>query len=121
MGEAVKKLGYYAGGEWKPSKTSNYAKAYNPSTGEVIAMVPCCLSEEVEEAVDAASKAFPGWAATPVIKRVQILYRVRELLIEHMDELTMLVAQENGKAWDEAQGDVLKAKEGTEQAISAPS
>lgn len=121
MGEAVKKLGYYAGGEWKPSKTSNYAKAYNPSTGEVNAMVPCCLSEEVEEAVDAASKAFPGWAATPVIKRVQILYRVRELLIEHMDELTMLVAQENGKAWDEAQGDVLKAKEGTEQAISAPS
>ncbi|MCI8949455.1 MAG: CoA-acylating methylmalonate-semialdehyde dehydrogenase [Lachnospiraceae bacterium] len=121
MGEAVKKLGYYAGGEWKTSKTSNYTKAYNPSTGEVIAMVPCCLPEEVEEAVEAANKAFPGWAATPVIKRVQILYRVRELLIEHMDELTMLVAQENGKAWDEAQGDVLKAKEGTEQAISAPS
>ena len=49
MGEAVKKLGYYAGGEWKTSKTSNYTKAYNPSTGEVIAMVPCCLPEEVEE------------------------------------------------------------------------
>ena len=72
-------------------------------------------------AIAAAKAAFPGWSSTPVIKRVQILYKVRELLIEHMDELTELVATENGKAWDEAKGDVLKAKEGTEQAIAAPS
>lgn len=121
MGEAIKTLGYYVGGEWKQSKTSRYTEAYNPSTGEVIAKVPCCLPEEVKEAVAAAKKAFPGWSSTPVTKRVQVLYRLRELLIEHMDELTMLVAKENGKAWDEAQGDVLKAKEGTEQAIAAPS
>ena len=73
---------------------------------------------EVEAAVQAAKAAFPGWAATPVLKRVQILYRVRELILEHMDELTYLVAEENGKCWKEAEGDVLKAKEGTEQAIS---
>ena len=71
--------------------------------------------------MQAAKAAFPGWAATPVLKRVQILYRVRELILEHMDELTYLVAEENGKCWKEAEGDVLKAKEGTEQAISAPS
>ena len=117
----IKKLGYYVNGKFKESKTEKYTDAYDPSTGEVIAKVPCCLPEEVEEAVQAAKKAFPGWSSTPVLKRVQILYRLRELLIEHMDELTMMVARENGKAWEEAHGDVLKAKEATEQAISAPS
>ena len=110
MGE-IKQLGYYVNGEFHKSKTSKYTDAYNPSTGEVIAKVPCCLPEEIEEAVAAAKAAFPGWSSTPVLKRVEILYRLRSLLIEHMDELTYLVAMENGKAWEEAHGDVLKAKE----------
>ena len=120
MGE-IKKLGYYVNGSFKESKTEKYTDAYDPSTGEVIAKVPCCTPDEVEEAIQAAKAAFPGWSGTPVKKRVQILYKVRELLYAHMDELTMSVAKENGKAWAEAEGDVLKAIEGTEQAISAPS
>jgi len=120
MSEIIK-LQPYINGQYVESKTEKYTDAYNPSTGEVVAKVPCCTQEEVEMAIAAAKAAFPGWSSTPVIKRVQILYKVRELLIEHMDELTELVATENGKAWDEAKGDVLKAKEGTEQAIAAPS
>ncbi len=117
----VKKLSLFINGQYVESKTEKYTDAYNPSTGEVTAQVPCCTKDEVEAAVQAAKAAFPGWAATPVLKRAQILYRVRELILEHMDELTYLVAEENGKCWKEAEGDVLKAKEGTEQAISAPS
>ena len=120
MAEVIK-LRPYINGQYVESKTETYIDAYNPSTGEVTAKVPCCTKEEVEAAIAAAKAAFPGWSATPVIKRVQILYKVRDLLIEHMDELTGLVATENGKAWEEAKGDVLKAKEGTEQAIAAPS
>lgn len=117
----IKTLGYFVNNEMKESKTTSYSEAVNPSTGQVIARVPCCLREEVEEAVAAAKAAFPGWSATPVTKRVQILYKLRDLLVEHTDELTYLTALENGKTWPEAQGDVLKAKEGTEQAIAAPS
>ena len=117
----VRKLGYFTNGGYKESRTEQYGNAYNPSTGEVIAKVPCCTKDEVEEAVANAKTAFHGWSSTPVVKRVQILYRLRGLLVEHMDELTHLVALENGKVWEEAKGDVLKAKEGTEQAISAPS
>ncbi len=117
----VKVLKPYIGGQYVASKTEKYTDAFNPSTGEVIAKVPCCLPEEVEAAVAAAKAAFPGWSSTPVLKRVQILYKLRELLVEHMDELTEMVARENGKNWAESQGDVLKAKEGTEQAIAAPS
>jgi malonate-semialdehyde dehydrogenase (acetylating)/methylmalonate-semialdehyde dehydrogenase len=117
----VKVLKPFINGRFVESKTQKYTDAYNPSAGEVIAKVPCCTKEEVEQAVAAAKAAFPAWSATPVIKRVQVLYKLRDLLIEHLDELTRLVAFENGKAWEEAAGDVLKAKEGTEQALAAPS
>ncbi|QAT49120.1 CoA-acylating methylmalonate-semialdehyde dehydrogenase [Caproiciproducens sp. NJN-50] len=120
MSEA-KTLQCFINGEFIESKTDVYSDAYDPSTGEVIAKVPRCTKEEVERAIASAKAAFPAWSSTPVPKRVQILYRMRELIVEHMDELTYLVAKENGKNWKEAEGDVLKAKEGTEQALSAPS
>ncbi|WP_110954719.1 CoA-acylating methylmalonate-semialdehyde dehydrogenase [Anaerosinus massiliensis] len=117
----VKRLQYYVNGEFKTSKTEVYSDAFDPSTGEIIAKVPRCTPSEVEEAIASAKAAYPGWSATPVLKRVQILYKFRELLVKNMEELTHLVALENGKAWGEAEGDVLKAKEGTEQALAAPS
>ena len=102
------------------SIAKNYSDVFNPSTGEVIARAPGCTVDEVDSAINAAAKAFPSWAATPVLKRVEVLHRLRAMLTEKMDELTYLVALENGKAWEEAKGDVLKAKEGTEHAIASP-
>jgi len=110
----------FINGQFIASKTERFTDAYNPSTGEVITKVPNCTAEEVEAAVSAAAKAYPSWSATPAIKRVQVLYKLRDLIDQHMEELTHLVAEEHGKVWEEALGDVLKAKEGTELAISAP-
>ena len=120
-GAAMEKLKFFSNGEYRESQTTVYYELHNPSTGEVTGMAPRCTEAEVKEAVEAAKAAYPSWSATPVAKRTQILYRVRELLMEHMEELTMLVARENGKTWSEAEGDVLKAKEGTELATQAPS
>ncbi len=117
----VKIIKPFINGEFIESKTNNYSDAFNPSTGEVIAKVPRCTIEEVELAISSAKAAYPAWSNTPVTKRVEILYKVRELINSNMDELTHLVALENGKVWEEAKGDVLKAREGTEQAIAAPS
>jgi malonate-semialdehyde dehydrogenase (acetylating)/methylmalonate-semialdehyde dehydrogenase len=117
----MKNLKYFTNNQFIESKTETYTDAYNPSTGEIIAKVPCCTKEEVNLAVANAKAAYPKWSTTPVMKRVQILYKVRELIIKNINELTELVAYENGKNWSEAEGDVLKAKEGTEQAIAAPS
>lgn len=116
----VPRLKYFVDGQWRVSQTERYMDVYNPSTGEVMAQAPCCTEQEVLDAVAAARKAFPAWSDTPAIKRSQIMFRVRELLIQHQDRLTELVAKENGKAWGDAQGDVLKAKEGTELACSIP-
>ena len=117
----IKRLKYFVDGQWLESKTEKYMPVYNPSTGEVIAETPCCTADEVEAAIQSAKAAFPAWSNTPVMKRVQVLYKFRELLVEHMDELAELCALEHGKVLSEAKGDILKVKEPVEHALSAPS
>lgn len=113
-------LKYFAGGKWHISKSDNYMPCYNPSTGEVIAYAPQCTADEVGAAVQAAKAAFPQWADTPVSKRVQILYKMKALMEQHMEELTHLLAKEEGKKWMEAYGDMVKVIEVIEFACGAP-
>jgi malonate-semialdehyde dehydrogenase (acetylating)/methylmalonate-semialdehyde dehydrogenase len=116
----MEKLKYFAGGQYLESKTELFTEVFNPSTGEVTALVPCCTKEEVDEVIAIAKKAYKSWSLVPAVKRVQVLFKLRQLIEDNMEELTYLVAQEHGKVWEEAMGDVLKAKEGTEVACSAP-
>jgi malonate-semialdehyde dehydrogenase (acetylating)/methylmalonate-semialdehyde dehydrogenase len=116
----VQKLKFFADGRWQESATDKYMDVYNPSTGAVIAQTPCCTEQEVHAAIQSAKKAFPAWSQTPVMKRAQVLYRFRDLLETHIDELTRLVATENGKVWEEARGDILKVKEPVELACGIP-
>ena len=119
-GSGLKKLKFCVNGEWKESKTEKYMDCYNPSTGEVIAKAPCCTKEEVESAIEAASAAFPEWSNTPVSKRVQVLFKMKRLVDENLEELTRLLATEMGKDWLGAMGDILKVNEVVEFACGAP-
>ena len=118
---SAEKLKIFINGEYRLCETEDYVEVLNPSTGEVDGLSPCATKKEVEESIEVAHEAFKNWSRVPVIKRTEILHKVRTLLIERMDELTMLCAREHGKVWEEAKGDVLKAIEGTELAIQAPS
>jgi malonate-semialdehyde dehydrogenase (acetylating)/methylmalonate-semialdehyde dehydrogenase len=115
------KLKPFIDGKFVESQASGYMPVYDPSTGERIAETPCCTVQEVEAAIAAAKKAFPAWRDTPCAKRVEVLYTFRDLLVSHMDELTLMVCRENGKNWEEARGDILKVKEPVEVACGAPS
>lgn len=117
----AEKLKYFVNGEYRDSSTDVWYDLHDPSTGKKTGQAPCCTNDEVLEAVEAAKAAYPSWSATPAIKRAKILFKVRELLIEHLEELTLSVAAENGKVWKEAEGDVLKAIEGTELATQVTS
>ena len=108
MASSPKKLKYWVNNEWRESRTTKYMNCFDPSTGQVIALAPQCTAAEVEEAVAAAQAAFPAWSDTPPSKRAQVMFRMKALMDTHLDELTLLVATENGKVWDEAMGDVLK-------------
>ena len=110
----------YINGEYIDSKSEKFNTIYDPSTGKAIAQVPCCTKDEVEAAIAAAKAAYPAWKNTPVRKRAAIMMKLHSLIERDMDELTRLVATENGKCWAEAAGDVGKALDMTELACSAP-
>ncbi len=116
----MQRKGYCVFGEWRQSKTDKWMQVTDSSTGEVIAEVPCCTKDEVEEAIASAAEAFPEWSMMSLSKRTQMMFRWREVLMEHLDELTYLCAKELGKNLNEAKGDVLKAIEPTELACAAP-
>ncbi len=111
---------YCVGGEWKDSKTDKWMEVTDSSTGEVIAEVPCCTVDEVEEAIASAAEAFPAWSNMSISKRTQMMFKWRNILTEHLEELTYLCSKELGKSLSEARGDVLKAIEPTEFACSVP-
>ena len=119
MSEAIRKQ-YCVGGVWKDSKTEKWMPVTDSSTGEVIAEVPSCTQDEVLEAIDAADKAFKEWSQVSISKRTQMMFKWRNILVEHLDELTYLCAKELGKNLSEARGDVLKAIEPTELACATP-
>ena len=120
MAETPKRLKYAVHGQWLESKTTKYMDCYDPSTGEVMARAPQCTPAEVAAAVQSAKEAFPAWAATPPNRRVQILFRMKALLDWHLEDLTYLLARENGKVLEEAMGDVLKVTEVVEFACGIP-
>ncbi|MGN0084230.1 MAG: CoA-acylating methylmalonate-semialdehyde dehydrogenase [Atopobiaceae bacterium] len=116
----AERKGYCVGGEWHMSETDIYTPVTDSSTGEVIAEVPRCTEKEVLSAIDAAQEAFPAWSALSLSKRVQYMFRWRDILVSHLDELAELCAREHGKNLNEARGDILKAIEPTELACSLP-
>lgn len=92
----------------------------NPADGSVISIVPLSGKEVLDEAVEAATKAFPAWSALTLKERTQVFYKFRQLLEENMQELSELVSLENGKTFGEAQAEVLKGMELSEFACSLP-
>jgi malonate-semialdehyde dehydrogenase (acetylating) / methylmalonate-semialdehyde dehydrogenase len=93
---------------------------YNPATAEVIGEVPQSGPEEVEAAVGAAARAFDGWARTPVLERVRLMFRFRELVDQNIEELARLVTLHHGKTLDEARGEIRRGIEVIEFACGAP-
>ena len=96
----------FINGEYIDSQSEQFFTIYDPSTGKAIARVPQCTQDEMNAAIAAAKAAFPAWRDTPVRKRASIMMKLRNLIERDMDELTRLVATENGKCWAEAAGDV---------------
>ncbi|HLX11843.1 MAG TPA: aldehyde dehydrogenase family protein, partial [Bacteroidota bacterium] len=117
----ITKLSNFVAGKIAPS-TSNgsYLPVTNPATGAIIAQVPLCGADDVNRAVESARAAQPAWAAMPIKERVQVFFRYKTLMEKHIDELSALVSEENGKVMSEARAEVEKSIEVTEFATSMP-
>jgi malonate-semialdehyde dehydrogenase (acetylating)/methylmalonate-semialdehyde dehydrogenase len=67
-----------------------------------------------------AKAAFPAWRDTPPLRRARVLFRFKELLEMHLDELATLVSREHGKVFSDARGSVIRGLEVVEFACGAP-
>jgi malonate-semialdehyde dehydrogenase (acetylating) / methylmalonate-semialdehyde dehydrogenase len=110
----------YIGGTFVDPSVEEHLDVTNPADGSVISRVPLSAGNDVDRAVAAAKKAFPGWSAMPVKERVQVFFRYKTLLEQNIDELAALVTEENGKVLSEGRAEVLKSAELTEFACSLP-
>jgi malonate-semialdehyde dehydrogenase (acetylating)/methylmalonate-semialdehyde dehydrogenase len=110
----------YVDGRWEKSRSSEWQQVINPATGEVLARVPLADAAEVTRAIEAAATAYPGWRRTPPEDRIQPLFKLKQLLEEHIDELARIITQENGKTLAEAKAELRRAIENVEVACGIP-
>ena len=110
----------YIGGHWTRPAVADLTPVVNPATNETLAQVPLDGSDGVADAVAAASKAFPAWRDVPAGDRIQFLFRFKQLLEEHVDEIARLVSQENGKTYAESVGEIRRGIENVEVACGIP-
>ena len=108
------------GGQWEASRSTRFGLVYNPSNGNVITRVPFCTADEVDRAVRAAATALPYWAETPVVERARVMFRFREKLATHAEELAHLVTLEHGKTLAESRASVQRGIENVEFACGVP-
>ncbi|WP_415833790.1 CoA-acylating methylmalonate-semialdehyde dehydrogenase [Kerstersia similis] len=96
------------------------ADVYNPSTGEVTGQVALADAATLQQAIASASAAFPAWRNTPPARRAQVLFRFKQLLEQHQDEISLLISQEHGKTIEDAAGELKRGIENVEYACAAP-
>lgn len=92
----------------------------NPATNEPIANVPLAEAHDVDDAVAAAAAAFPGWRRTPPQERIQYLFRFKQLLHDHVDEIARITTIENGKTFTESRAELQRGIENVEVACGIP-
>src|ERR1700677_2250953 len=117
---SIRELKHFYGGEWSSGNGAEYRDVVNPATGEKLARAPLARKEDVSAAVSAAAAAFPAWRRTPPEDRIQYLFKLKQLLEEHVEELAQICTQENGKTVGESRAELRRAIENVEVACGIP-
>ena len=113
-------LHHYVNGARVAGTGERFGDVFDPATGEVAARVPLASAAETARVIDAAAAAFPAWRDTPPLRRAAILFRFKELLDRHTDEIAQLIAAEHGKVLNDARGSLTRGIEVVEFACGAP-
>ncbi|WP_432037961.1 CoA-acylating methylmalonate-semialdehyde dehydrogenase [Streptomyces cucumeris] len=114
----MKTVNHWIGGKAVEGATGRFGPVYNPATGAQDTQVALASVDEVDAAVAAAKDAFRSWGTTSLAKRTAILFRLRELVVAHRDELAELITAEHGKVHSDALGEVARGLEIVELACS---
>jgi malonate-semialdehyde dehydrogenase (acetylating)/methylmalonate-semialdehyde dehydrogenase len=113
-------LQHFINGHPLPDPGARHGEVFDPASGRLRAHVPLAGAETTRAAIAAAAAALPGWADTPPLRRARILFKFRELLERHLDELAALITAEHGKVLADAKGEIIRGMEVAEFACGIP-
>ena len=111
---------HWISGSETTGASTRYGPVWNPATGEQQAQVALAEPADVDAAVAAAGKAWQEWREVSVIRRARIMFALRDLIERHLDEISVLVADEHGKVVSDAKGEVIRGLEVVEYACGIP-
>jgi malonate-semialdehyde dehydrogenase (acetylating)/methylmalonate-semialdehyde dehydrogenase len=108
------------GGADTAGDSTRTAPIWNPATGEQQAEVVLAEASDVDAAVRAAKAAFEQWGDVSLMRRARVMFAFRNLVEQHLDEITRIVSSEHGKVLDDAKGEVIRGMEVVEYACGLP-
>ncbi len=112
---------HFIDGQYVSGASPRVITVTNPANNQAIASLNCASDEQVLAAIASAKLAFSTWRDTPVSERARVMLRYQHLLKEHHDELASILAQETGKTFEDAKGDVWRGIEVAEHACNIAS
>ena len=118
---AIETLKFFVNGKWEASGGPPLHDITNPATARAIARVPYATADDVDRTAHAAHEAFLQWRDVPVVDRVQVLYRYKDLLEKHAEDLARTLTGENGKTLDDARAEIRRAIQMVEVSCGMPS
>ena len=113
-------IGHYLDGHVQDSGSEHFSDVFNPATGSVQARVALASQRTVDDAVASALKAFQAWSEQSSLRRARVMFKFKQLLDEHHDELAHIICREHGKVFADAKGEVTRGIEIVEYACGAP-
>ncbi|PYE55985.1 CoA-acylating methylmalonate-semialdehyde dehydrogenase [Deinococcus yavapaiensis] len=116
----IARVTHWLSGAPVASTSGRSAPVYNPATGEVQAHVDLASLQEVDHAVEIAKAAFPAWRATALSRRAEIMFKFRDLVDRHRDDIARMLTKEHGKVHSDALGEVARGLENVEFACGVP-
>src|SRR6266542_2313044 len=116
----VRELSHFIGGKHVSGESGRFGDVFNPTTGALSARAPFASKAEVERTIANAKETFAGWSETSPVTRARVMFRFKELIERHMDELAVLIASEHGKVLSDAKGSVQRGLEVVEFACGIP-
>jgi malonate-semialdehyde dehydrogenase (acetylating)/methylmalonate-semialdehyde dehydrogenase len=120
MGAMATEIRHFIGGRLVAGRSGRTAPVFNPATGEQSGAVALAGRDELNEAVALAKAAFPGWAATPPLRRARVLNRFLRLIEENQDRIARTITAEHGKVLSDSLGELARGVEVVEFATGAP-
>jgi malonate-semialdehyde dehydrogenase (acetylating)/methylmalonate-semialdehyde dehydrogenase len=116
----MREIGHFIGGKMVAGSSGQFGEVFNPALGEVSAKVALASRAEVNQAVEAAQKAFPAWAATPPLRRARVMFKFKDLLERDRAKISAAITAEHGKVLSDADGEVQRGLEVVEFACGIP-